>query len=114
MASSLSVVFCMARHLKSLKTFWVYGQFFLWLSTRYQWWVDTNSLKYYMKKKYFQAQVLGKCRVISLCHSFTHPLHLHLYKALQVGHIKEHDSSDGRAVDYKLGGPEFKSPLWIQ
>ena len=25
-----------------------------------------------------------------------------------------YDSSDGRAVDYKLGGPEFKSPLWIQ
>ena len=26
----------------------------------------------------------------------------------------EHDSPDGRAVDYKLGGPEFKSLLWIQ
>ena len=28
--------------------------------------------------------------------------------------ISEHDSSDGRAVDYNFGGPEFKSPLWIQ
>ena len=28
--------------------------------------------------------------------------------------LMNHDSSDGRAIDYKLGGPEFKSPLWIQ
>ena len=26
----------------------------------------------------------------------------------------KHNSSDGRAVDYKFGGPEFKPPLWIQ
>ena len=29
-------------------------------------------------------------------------------------HFMEHDSSDGRGVDDKLGGPEFKCPLWIQ
>ena len=64
--------------------------------------VSTQEKSIKEQRKVFGARImtLGLGRVIAL--ELTHDRNM------------KHDSSDGKAVDYKLGCPEFKSQLWIQ